>query len=121
MTRDILVRKWLFPVKNMLTTATKKYSIRTSHVNSGKGHVNVVTFVLVPILCINYHDYLSILSRYSFSPLLPRPNGGICSHDVDICTCRSHLGMLIMLSGFPTSRSRGHCIGHWVGLQGLQS
>ena len=60
----------------MLTTATKTCSIWTSHVNTGKRCVNVVTFVVVRILC-TYRDIivieiiLSVLSRYSFSHYRP--------------------------------------------------
>ena len=52
-------------------------------VNSGKGHANVVMFVVVPILC-NYRDNIVIemicpyYPHYSFThylyPLSPRPS-----------------------------------------------
>ena len=71
MTHNILVRKWhtlLFPVKNVLTTATK---IWTSHVNSGKGLANVVTFVVVPILCNNV---IEIICPYYYRDIAFRIN-----------------------------------------------
>ena len=51
----------LFPVKkNMLTTATMVYSIRTGHVNSGKEHANVVTLVVVPRTVYYYRDNIVV-------------------------------------------------------------
>ena len=78
MTLIVLKRHYNLAVScvDMLTTATKTCSIWTSHVNTGKRCVNVVTFVVVRILC-NYHDIiviviiLSVLSRYRFSHYRP--------------------------------------------------
>ena len=64
----------------------------TSHVNTGKRCVNVVTFVVVRILC-NYRDIivieiiLSVVSRYSFSHYRPGLAKGDGLHVAGAAVC----------------------------------
>ena len=61
----------------------------TSHVNTGKRCVNVVTFVVVRILC-NYCDIeiiLSVVSRYSFSHYRPGLAKGDGLHVAGAAVC----------------------------------